>query len=87
MLLKIQGTVAFDPANKEHRLAVKAFMKRQAWADSPFRFSYDPAYGSVAHQVQAKLLDWYIEQEEIDESTMPISKELAFDILGIPAEM
>lgn len=64
MLLKRQETVEFNPANKEHRAAVRAFLKRKAWADSPIRFAHDPAYGSVADQVQAKLLQWYVVQEE-----------------------
>lgn len=64
MLLKRQETVEFNPANKEHRAAVRAFLKRKAWADSPIRFAHDPVYGSVADQVQAKLLQWYVVQEE-----------------------
>jgi len=64
MLLKRQETVDFDPSNKAHRAAVRAFLKRRAWVDSPIRFAHDPAYGSVAEQVQAKLLQWYVYQEE-----------------------
>jgi hypothetical protein len=64
MLLKQPATVEFDPALKEHRAAVHAFLKRRAWSDSPIRFSHDPEYGNVADQVQAKLLRWYVSQEE-----------------------
>jgi len=64
MLLKRQETVVFDPTNKEHRAAVRAFLKRKAWVDSPIRFAHDPIYGSVADQVQAKLLQWYADQED-----------------------
>ena len=64
MLLKRMETIDFDPSNKEHRAAVRAFMRRKAWVDSPLRFTHDPNYGSIAEQVQAKLLDWYIAQEE-----------------------
>lgn len=64
MLFKRQDLVEFNPANKEHRAAVRAFMKRRAWADSPIRFAHDPQYGSVADQVQAKLLQWYMAKEE-----------------------
>jgi hypothetical protein len=64
MLLKRQELIEFDPANKEHRAAVRAFLKRKAWADSPIRFAHDPVYGSVADQVQAKLLQWYVNQED-----------------------
>lgn len=64
MLLKRRETFDFDPSLKEHRAAARAFMKRRAWADSPLRFNHDPKYGSVADQVQAKLLDWYMAQEE-----------------------
>ena len=63
MLLKKIQTVDFDPANPEHRLAVASFMKRTAWSDSKFRFSHDPAYGSVADQVKIKMLHWYIQQD------------------------
>jgi hypothetical protein len=64
MLLNRQETTVFDPSNKEHRAAVRAFMKRLAWADSPIRFGHDPRYGSVAEQVRDKLLIWYMEQDE-----------------------
>lgn len=74
-MLTRQELVEFDPANKAHRDAVRAFMKRRAWSDSSLRFAYDPAYGSVADQVQTKLLHWYIEQEESkmkkSKSTLP----------------
>ena len=64
MLLKRQELVEFDPANIEHRAAVRAFLKRKAWVDSPFRFAQDPTYGTLVEQVQAKLLKWYLDQEE-----------------------
>ena len=63
MLLKKVQTVDFDPSNPEHRVAVASFMKRTAWADSKFRFSHDPAFGSVADQVKVKMLHWYIQQD------------------------
>ena len=64
MILQHSATTDFDPSNKEHRQAVKDFLKRKAWADAKFRFTHDPVYGSVASQVQGKLLDWYLEQED-----------------------
>ena len=64
MLLKRRETIVFNPSDREHRAAVRAFLKRMAWADSPLRFSYNSAYGSVAEQVQTRLLQWYLEQEE-----------------------
>jgi len=64
MFLKRQEIVSFNPELKTHRAAVRSFMKRRAWVDSPLRFMHDPSYGSVAEQVQSKLLDWYIAQEE-----------------------
>lgn len=63
MLLQHTKTVKFDPDNKKHRAAVRAFLRRNAWVDSPIRFSHDPAYGSVADQVKAKLLAWYMKRE------------------------
>jgi hypothetical protein len=63
MLLQHQTTIDFDPSNKEHRSAIRAFLKRKSWSDSPIRFSHDPKFGSVADQVQAKLLQWYVDQE------------------------
>jgi len=63
MLLTLPATVEFDPSKKAHRDAVRAFMRRQAWVDSPIRFAYDPAYGSIATQVQTKLLAWYMNKE------------------------
>jgi hypothetical protein len=64
MILQRVPTVAFDPSNKTHRAAVRAFLKRRAWLDSPLRFSHDPAFGSVADQVTTKLLEWYADREE-----------------------
>lgn len=78
MILQRQEIIEFDPANKEHRAAVRAFMRRRAWVDSPLRFAYDPSYGSVAEQVQAKLLEWYIAQEEAKVArTVKVSKAVA----------
>ncbi len=64
MMLQRTPTVAFDPSIKAHRAAVRAFMRRRAWADSPLRFTHDPAFGSVADQVTSKLLEWYADREE-----------------------
>lgn len=55
--------VVFNPKIPEHRGAVRDFMKRNAWGDTTLRFAYDPKYGSVAAQVQTKLLQHYLEQE------------------------
>lgn len=63
MILQEVKRVEFDPTNLEHRCAVAAFMKRSAWVDASYRFTYDPDFGSVADQVKIKLLDWYIEQD------------------------
>lgn len=99
MLLKRQELIEFDPANKEHRAAVRAFLKRKAWMDSPIRFAHDPTYGSVADQVQAKLLQWYVAQEDAklnkpkkllpDQPRFMVSpepKELAFSMMGVASE-
>lgn len=63
MILHALATTPFNPANKAHRIAVAAFLKRNAWVDSPLRFAHDPAYGSIADQVKAKMLTWYMAQE------------------------
>jgi len=63
MFIKPVQTIDFDPSNKKHREAVAAFMVRKAWADSPLRFTHDPAYGSVAQQVQTKMLEYYMGKE------------------------
>lgn len=63
MLLQRTELVTFDPSKKAHREAAAAFMKRKAWSDSPLRFAHSPAYGSVADQVQAQMLEWYVARE------------------------
>jgi len=68
MYLSKPATVEFDPSNKTHRAAARAFLKRKAWVDCPMRFTHDPSYGSIADQVQAKLLEWYVAQEEARET-------------------
>jgi hypothetical protein len=65
MKLQLPKIVEFDPSVKAHRMAVHAFMKRNAWGDTSMRFAHDPTYGSVAAQVREKLLNWYVFQEEI----------------------
>lgn len=62
MLLK-RPDIEFNPSKKEHRAAVRSFLVRKAWVDSPLRFSHDPDYGSVSDQVQIKLLHWYMDKE------------------------
>ena len=68
MYLSKPATISFDPSKKDHRAAARAFLKRKAWVDSPLRFSHDPSYTSIADQVQSKLLNWYMSQEENRES-------------------
>lgn len=70
-MLTRQEMIQFDPSNKEHRAAVRAFLKRRAWSDSPIRFAQDPAFGSVADAVQAKLLTWYMDNEEAKSKKKP----------------
>jgi hypothetical protein len=72
-------TVVFDPNIAEHRLAVRAFMKRSSWGDSPIKFKHDPVYGSVANQVQVKLLRWYLDRDEAKEQKKAKSKEVVKD--------
>lgn len=57
-------TIQFDPSKREHREAVRDFMRRKHWGDTNLRFSYDPTYGSISQQIQEKLLSWYIFKEE-----------------------
>lgn len=64
MILRHKNTIDFDPNNKDHRQAVKDFMIRNHWSDTELRFNLDPTYSSIIHQVQEKLLKWYIQQEE-----------------------
>lgn len=74
MYLQKTDTVRFDPSNKEHRAAARAFMKRLAWVDSPLRFTHDPEYGSVADQVRIKMLKWYMDQEETKANKLKFPK-------------
>jgi len=64
MLLSHQQPITFDPSNREHRLAVESFMKNKTWGN--IRFAGETgAYGSIPHQVQTRLLEWYLQQEKI----------------------
>jgi hypothetical protein len=63
MALQKAQSVVFDPSKLEHRAAVGAYMKRNAWGDSPIRFAHDPRFGSLVEEVRTKLLNWYISQE------------------------
>ncbi len=74
MYLKTAPRIDFDPANKEHRHAAALFMQRNAWADSPIKFTHDPDYDNVANQVRQKLLHWYMARDlGRVEITMPIN--------------
>jgi hypothetical protein len=100
VILQPSCTVAFNPALKSHRDAAIAFMRRNAWGDSPFRFTHDAAFSSVSDQVRAKLLDWYVREDLsmpkrtdrnpvliLDElNSFSASKVLAFAMMGIASE-
>ena len=79
-------TVVFDPTNKEHRAAVRAFMRRKAWSDSPIKFKHDPDFGSIADQVQTKLLKWYLDQEGSREEKRLAAKGVKPEPKGKPAK-
>jgi hypothetical protein len=64
MMLQHPIRVKFDPSNQEHRLAVRDFLKRNSWGDVKIRFMEDPDFNSIATQVQKKLLNWYLSQEQ-----------------------
>jgi hypothetical protein len=89
MFLKRQEVIEFNPANKAHRAAARAFLRRKAWVDCPLRFAHDTGYGSVAEQVQAKLLDWYVAQEEAKEAKNGSKSHLIVEMgksLGLPVQ-
>lgn len=65
MTLQRAETVIFNPAILEHRMAVKAYLKRNAWVDTNIRFRLDPKFGSLIEQIRSKMLNWYIEQESL----------------------
>lgn len=75
MLLKRRETVDFDPSKKTHREAVAAFLQRRAWGDSPLRFNHDPNFGSVADQVEKKLLAYYLAKDKL---TIPPRQQATF---------
>lgn len=64
-MMPLQRTelVEFDPKIKAHRDAVRKFMVRRAWADSPLRFKHNPEYASVVDQVQEMLCVYYLARE------------------------
>ena len=62
-ILNKQERIAFNPAKKEHREAIKRFMVRKAWADTDLRFAHDPNYESLVEQTQTELLKWYMEKD------------------------
>jgi hypothetical protein len=64
MILCHQETIKFDASNKEHRDAVRCFMKRFAWADSPIRFAPSPVYSNLVHEIREEMLQWYMAQED-----------------------
>ena len=63
MTLQNTVTVPFNPDDSEHRAAVRAFMKRNAWGDTCLRFTHNNNYRSIADQVKQRLLEWYMAQE------------------------
>jgi hypothetical protein len=86
MPLEKQNTVKFDPSKKVHRESVAAFMRRRSWSDSPIRFSHDPAYGSVADQVEKKMLAYYMEKEKLKIPASPNPAVMVGTIVdGVPA--
>ena len=65
MTINTPPTVAFDPANQQHRMAVGRFMKRYSWADAGIRFSYEPEYNNLVDQIKDRLLKHYLQQEPV----------------------
>ena len=81
MYLKRPEIVQFDASNKHHRAAARAFLRRKAWVDCPLRFAHDTGYGSVSEQIQTKMLEWYVAQEEAKETKKekhPVAKSGMF---------
>lgn len=63
MLLIHKPTIQFDPTNKKHREVVRLYMETGRLATDEFKFQNDPKYISVGHQIQQKLLAWYLNKE------------------------
>ena len=72
MILNNPDLVNFDPTNIAHRDAVKGFMKNRTWGNTNLRFTVDQEYSSVAIQVQVRLLEWYIAQEDSKKRTSKV---------------
>ena len=63
MLLTHKPTIQFDPTNKKHREVVRLYMESGRLATDEFKFQHDPKFISVGHQIQQKLLAWYLSKE------------------------
>jgi hypothetical protein len=58
-LLKEVQRVKFNPADPEHRGAVKKFMVRNSWNDAGIKFILQPEYDNLVDQTGSMLINWY----------------------------
>lgn len=84
MLLRAPSRVNFDPALKEHRIAAAAFMQRNAWGDTNYKFTHDPEFSNVADQVRVKMLRWYMAQ---DIGQVAVPPKAATTLVMVAAEL
>ncbi len=63
MLLTHKTTVKFDPSKKSHRNVVRQYLATGRLATDEYKFAHNPKYVSVAHQLQAELLQYYLNKE------------------------
>lgn len=55
--------VAFDPANKEHRLWFHQFQQHKTWGKCPVRFIIPDDSGDLVTLCQQRLIDYYVTKE------------------------
>jgi hypothetical protein len=56
--------VFFDVSNEEHRLAAQYFIKNNAWG-YPWIFVLEKGYRDITVMVKDKMLNFYIEKDQI----------------------
>jgi len=56
-------TVIFDPANREHRLAVSTFYKTGTWGQIKVNFLLETPYFDLPGMISVKLTRYYLGTE------------------------
>lgn len=67
-------TVPFIPHDYLHRQFYFEFVKNNTWGNCPVRFEVVKPYNDVVTMIKARLLDYYMEREQLERTAKVAQK-------------